>query len=177
LGTGAAAVWLAAETRDLVAAGARAAVAARTNAPFKVLTPEQAADLDAATSQIIPSDGTPGAHEANVVRFVDEYVAGFAKDQRDYLNKLLADLGKRAAQQRKGARSFAALNPADQHAVIAALEKDKSPYFGGLRWMTLAGMLANPEYGGNTNKAGWKMIGFDDRFSWAAPFGAYDRNV
>ena len=170
-------MWLTAETRDLVAAGARAAVAARANAPFKVLTPEQAADLDAATSQIIPSDGTPGAHEANVVRFIDEYLAGFAKDQHDEVNKMVADLGRRAALQRKGARSFAALNPADQHAVIAALEKDKSPYFGGLRWMAVAGMLANPEYGGNANKSGWKMIGFDDRFSWGAPFGAYDRNV
>jgi hypothetical protein len=177
LGTGAAAAWLTAETRDLMAAGARAAAAARANAPFKVLTAAQAADLDAATSQIIPSDGTPGAHEANVVRFVDEYLATFAKDQRDDVNKMVVELGKRAAQQRKGARSFAALNSSDRHAVIAGLEKDKSPYFGGLRWMTIAGMLANPEYGGNANKSGWKMIGFDDRFSWGAPFGAYDRNV
>jgi len=24
---------------------------------------------------------------------------------------------------------------------------------------------------------GWKWIGFDDRFSWAPPFGWYDRNA
>ena len=38
-------------------------------------------------------------------------------------------------------------------------------------------MLANPEYGGNSDKIGWKLIGFDDRFSWGAPFGWYDRDV
>ena len=43
--------------------------------------------------------------------------------------------------------------------------------------LVLAGMLAFPEYGGNYNKIGWKWIGFDDRFSWAAPFGWYDRDV
>jgi hypothetical protein len=38
-------------------------------------------------------------------------------------------------------------------------------------------MFANPEYGGNRDKIGWKMIGFDDRFSWGPPFGWYDRDV
>ena len=33
------------------------------------------------------------------------------------------------------------------------------------------------KYGGNANKSGWKLVGFDDKFSWAAPFGWYDRNV
>ena len=40
---------------------------------------------------------------------------------------------------------------------------------------TIAGMLSNPSYGGNFGKAGWKWIGFNDQFSWVAPFGAYDR--
>ena len=41
---------------------------------------------------------------------------------------------------------------------------------------TAAGMFANPEYGGNRDKIGWKLIGFDDRFFWQAPFGYYDRD-
>ena len=41
----------------------------------------------------------------------------------------------------------------------------------------MAGMLANPEYGGNYNKSGWKMIGFVDQFSWSAPFGWYDQHA
>lgn len=39
---------------------------------------------------------------------------------------------------------------------------------------TITGFLANPEYGGNTGKIGWKLIGFEDRFVWSAPFGWYD---
>ena len=41
-------------------------------------------------------------------------------------------------------------------------------------WRRSAEFLANPEYGGNTGKAGWRAIGFDDRFVWAEPFGWYD---
>jgi len=177
LGSGAAAVWLTAEAHDLLAAGARAAEAARTNSPFKVLTADQAAELDAATSRIVPSDGTPGAREANVVRYIDESLAGWAKTERDDVNKTVAELTRLAIQQRKGAKSFAALTPADQDAVIATMEKTKGSRFGYLREMTMGGMFANQQYGGNANKSGWKMIGFDDQFSWAAPFGWYDRNV
>ena len=177
LGTSAAAVWLTAETRDVLAAGARAAAAAKAQAPFKVLTADQAADLDAATSRIIPSDGTPGAHEANVVRFIDESLAGFAKDQKEDVNKLVAELRKLAAEKHKGAKSFAALTSAEQDAVIATMEKTKGSHFGDLRGLTIVGMFADPKYGGNANKSGWKVLGFDDHFSWAAPFGWYDRNV
>ena len=40
--------------------------------------------------------------------------------------------------------------------------------------MTAAGMFAMPSRGGNRNKAGWKLIGFKDQFSWASPYGWYD---
>lgn len=177
LGAGAAAVWLTAEARDLFAVGARAAAAQRAQAPFKVLTADQAADLDAATSRIIPSDGTPGAHEANVVRFIDESLAGYAKGQKDDVNKLVAELRRLAAERHKGAKTFAALTVAEQDAVIAKMEKTKGSHFDDLRAITVYGMFANPQYGGNANKAGWKVLGFDDTFSWSAPFGWYDRNV
>jgi gluconate 2-dehydrogenase gamma chain len=173
-----AAAWLLVDGRKLLVAGAHAARAARQNPPpaFEYLTATQAADLDAATSQIIPSDdGTPGAHEARVVYFIDKSLATWAKDQRPAFTKGLAELRKRAAGVEKG-KSFASLTREQQHDVIASLEKDKDPFFGALRGATVVGMLANPEYGGNLGKTGWKMIGFDDRFSWAAPFGWYDAN-
>ena len=83
----------------------------------------------------------------------------------------------RAAKAQKGATSFAALTGPQQIAVLTALEKEKPQLFGPLRFATIAGMLANPEYGGNYSKTGWKMLGFNDQFSWAAPFGWYDRNA
>jgi gluconate 2-dehydrogenase gamma chain len=174
-----ASIWLLAEARDLLAAGEHAARATRETPPppFQVLTADQAAELEAITAQIVPTDNTPGAREARVVYFIDKSLATFAKDQRPGFEKGLKDLRVRAAKARPGAKTYASLTDAQQIAVIAALEKDKSEFFEMVRAATIAGMLSNPEYGGNYNKNGWRMIGFDDRFSWAAPFGWYDRNV
>lgn len=172
-GAAAASVWLAAETRELLAAGLHAAQATR----FDVLSSADAADIEAATSQIIPTDGTPGARDARVVYFIDKSLATFAKDQKQAFTDLVKELRVRAAKTQKGATSFASLTNAQQIAVLTALEKEKSNLFDPLRFATIAGMLANPEYGGNYNKAGWKMIGFVDQFSWSAPFGWYDQHA
>jgi gluconate 2-dehydrogenase gamma chain len=174
-----ASIWLAAEAKELIAAGAHAARAARqaTPPPFQVLTADQAADLEAATAQIVPADETPGAKEARVVYFIDKSLATFAKEQRPIFEKGLKDLRSRTAKVNRNAKSFAALTEDQQIAVLTKLEKDKSEFFEALRSATIVGMLANPEYGGNYNKVGWKVIGFDDRFSWSAPFGWYDRDV
>jgi gluconate 2-dehydrogenase gamma chain len=172
-GSAAAAIWIAAESRDLLAAGLHAAQATR----FEVLTPADAADIEAATAQIMPTDATPGAREARVIYFIDKSLATFAKDQKPAFETVAKELRSRAAKARKGATSFASLTSAQQTAILTALEKEKPEVFGSLRYATMAGMLSNPEYGGNANKTGWKMIGFVDQFSWAAPFGWYDHNV
>jgi gluconate 2-dehydrogenase gamma chain len=173
-----AAAWLSADVEKLLAAGAHAARAARENPPppLEFLTAAQAADLDAATSQIIPTDDTPGAHEARVVYFIDKSLVTWAKDQRPEFKNGLAELRGRASKSVPGATSFASLTDDQRHAVIASLETDKHAFFFLLRGATIAGMLSNPEYGGNFNKAGWKLIGFNDQFSWAPPFGWYDAN-
>jgi gluconate 2-dehydrogenase gamma chain len=172
-GAAAAGIWLAADSRDLIAAGMHAAKAAR----FEVLSDADASDIEAAAAQIIPSDGTPGAREARVVYFIDKSLGAFAKDQRAVFEKGAKELRARAAKAQPGAKSFASLPEEKQIAVIASLEKDKHPFFGALRFATIAGMLANPEYGGNYNKTGWNLIGFNDQFSWATPFGWYDHNA
>ena len=172
-GTTAASVWLAAEARDLIAAGVHAAQAKR----FQVLSVTDAADIEAAAAQIVPTDDTPGAREARVIYFIDHALGTFAKDQRHAFENGARELRKRAGRVQRGATSFATLPNDKQIEVIASLEKDKHPFFDALRFGTVAGMLANPEYGGNFNKTGWKWLGFDDRFSWAAPFGYYDRDA
>ena len=59
-----------------------AATAADTS--YRYLSPHQAAVLDAATSRLIPGPGddpgetTPGAHEANVVRYIDVMLGAFS---------------------------------------------------------------------------------------------------
>ena len=168
--------WLLADAAHLLASGAHAARAGRAvpPLPFEYLNAADAADLEAAASQIIPTDETPGAREARVVYFIDKSLATWAKDQRPRFRGAVTELRKRARAQ--GATSFAALAEAQRHAVMVALEKDRHEAFQAIRGATIAGMLSNPEYGGNHGKSGWKMIGFNDQFSWAPPFGWYDAN-
>jgi gluconate 2-dehydrogenase gamma chain len=168
--------WLAADAVKLLASGAHAAGSARQNAQpsLRFLSPADAAELEAATSQIVPTDETPGAREARVVNFIDHALDTWQRDQRSTFKKGVAELRKRA--RAAGTKSFASLSSEQQHGVIAALEKDKHPFFNVLRGATIVAMLANPSYGGNHDKIGWKTIGFEDRFAWSPPFGWYDAN-
>jgi Gluconate 2-dehydrogenase subunit 3 len=182
LAGGATSIWLGAvvDPRELLAAGAHAAAALRQTPPptFQVLTPEQAADIEAFTSRIIPSDdGTPGAREAGVVYFIDHALATFAKERQGPLGQMLKTLTADVQKRYPGTKSFAALDVKRQDAMIAALEKAKSPVFEGLRQATIDGMFSSPDYGGNRNQVGWKLLGFANQSSWQAPFGWYDRDV
>jgi gluconate 2-dehydrogenase gamma chain len=148
----------------------------QTTPTLQVLTLAQAADIDAFAAQLIPSDGTPGAREAGVVYFIDRGLATFAKEQRPLFEQGLVDLNARVAKQFPGRKTFSGLEIARQQTIIRALEKEGSPFFGAMRFATVAGMFSNPSYGGNRGKAGWKLIGFEDRYAWDPPFGWYDRD-
>ena len=168
-----AAAWLLADPEQLRATAAHVAALAR-QARYEVLSPDEVAVLDAATSQIIPSDETPGAREARVVSFIDRSLATWQKGQHKVFRDGVRELNRRAGRVSRGA-TFDTLTDSQQHGIIAALEKDRHQFFNTLRGATLVGMFANPEYGGNFEKNGWKMMGFVDQFSWGPPFGAYDR--
>jgi gluconate 2-dehydrogenase gamma chain len=170
---GAGAVWLSAAPSLLRAAG-RAATAAGPDDPWRVLTPEEAEALDAITEQILPTDDTPGAREAQVVRFLDNSLATFAADDLPLFRGGLGQLAADVARRHPDARSFAALPGVEQVEMLRQLEAAQSPFFEAVLVATITGMFANPEYGGNHDKAGWKLIGFEDRFAWGPPFGDYD---
>ena len=191
-GTTVAGAWIAADALHILDAGKHAAQSVSAlrrdiAPPLLFLTPAEAADIDAATSQIIPTDDTPGAHEAGVVYFVDKSLTTYATEMRAPIKAGIAELHARADKSgatqagtlRRNvprAAKFASLSDDQQHEIIASLERDKHAFFFLLRGATVTGMFANPEYGGNAGKAGWKLIGFDDRFSWAPPFEWYDAN-
>jgi gluconate 2-dehydrogenase gamma chain len=136
------------------------------------LDSEQAADIEAMCAVIIPSDATPGASEAGVVHFVDHAIATWAAFQREAILHGLADLNAQARARWPGSGRFATLSPEQQIAMVRHAEP--TPFFWAIRFLTIVGMFALPEYGGNSEKAGWRLIGFDDRYRWQPPFGAYD---
>jgi len=69
------------------------------------------------------------------------------------------------------------LSPREQISCLQDLERIKPDVFGPLRGLTMLGMFTHPEHGGNFNKIGWRLIGYVDQYSWAPPFGYYDRGV
>ncbi len=174
LGGGAASAFFGASLIDLRRAGAFAAAASPQEA-WQFFTAAQAKLFDAFSAQIVPSDGTPGAREARVVRFADHALATFLKERAPEVTKALASLDA-FARAAAGRTPFEDRAGPDQIKVLTAFEKKKNdPSFNTLRQLTMAGMFSHPEHGGNFEKTGWKLIGYEDRYSWAPPFGFYDR--
>lgn len=150
-----------------VAAAAQSAATARVSgAEFVHLDAASAADIEAITARIIPTDDTPGAREAGVVWFVDQALAGFMAPAAGLVAAGIAELNDAAG------RRFSELPPDQQDALLGA--HDETPYFGLLRFLTLAGMLSMPARGGNRDHVGWRLIGFEHRHVWTQPFGHYD---
>ena len=146
-----------------------------STAPFEFLTAEQARLLDAITSHIVPTDETPGAREAHVVRFIDHAFATFFTEYRKDFTDTLAAFNKFMAGFRPDGAPFLKLPPKQQVAALRDLERLKPDVFGPLRNITMTGMFSHPEHGGNFQKVGWQLIGYVDQYSWAPPFGYYDR--
>ena len=157
---------------EIVEAATQAARAGTLHQPLAILSPADAADLEAITGLILPSDDGPGAREAQVVRFIDRALETFDRDRLPVYQEGLRQVGADIARLRPGAPSFAALASEEQLALLRTIEE--GDFFQQVRVHTLMGFLGNPEYGGNPGGLGWRYIGFQDRFVWSPPFGYYD---
>ncbi len=142
---------------------------------FRFFTPQQAADYEAFASQIFPTDDTPGAKEANVVRFVDFALSEIEPQNKADFAKALTALNDQAKKTVPNAASFAALTPVQQVEAMKAIEKTDG--FGMMKFYAAAGFFGDPADGGNKDQIGWKLIGFKDDFYYAPPFGYYDEQA
>ena len=129
---------------------------------LQLLGSEEAEEFAAIADRIIPPDDTPGAREAGVVHFMDTVLG----DQRDAELEIL-----RAGLQDV---SFSALSAEQQDQLLREIENTK--FFATIRYLTVAGMFALPEYGGNRDGVGFELIGFEPRVTWQPPFGYYDED-
>ena len=173
--TGLGSAWLAANWPEILRAREHARHAAAANPPagFEFLTPENAMEIEAIAAQIIPSDSTPGAREARVIYFIDRALATFDQDKRSVYRHGLQELQRRCAEAFAPGQRFSQLEPDQQFELLKSIEK--SEFFEAVRIHTIVGFFANAEYGGNKDQLGWKLIGFEDEFSFEPPFGYYDR--
>jgi len=190
-GTGLSTAWVAANWPALLAASTHAHRAAQSAAPPKLefFTPEQAAEIDAITARIIPTDDTPGAHEAGVVYFIDHGLTTFGVDDQKTYREGLPEMQARVGELFPGVAKFSALTPEQQDEVLHSFDEHAPPsrrsirarpgaqnFFETVQQHTIVGFLIDPDFGGNHDGAGWKVIGREREHMFQAPFGYYDKN-
>jgi len=173
--SGLSSIWLATHWPGILAAQEHAHALAKSGRPATLgfFSPDQASEIEAMAAQIIPTDDTPGAREAGAIYFIDRALTTFDQEKQAAYTIGLKDLRAKTRELFPSANKFSELNSAQQVQVLTAIEK--TAFFGQVRSHTIIGFFANPEYGGNQEKIGWNLIGFEDKFAWEPPFGHYDR--
>jgi gluconate 2-dehydrogenase gamma chain len=145
-------------------------------ASLKVLSDEEAVTLAAIAGRIFPKTDTPGAVEIGAVNYIDIALAG------DYA--ALAPLyrqGLRAVQRysrTKYGKKFLELADDDMDAVLRDFEagnadtfKPAAEFFETVRYHVLEGVFCEPQYGGNKNMTGWRLVNFPgQQFGYPDPY-------
>ena len=189
--TGVSALWLSANWPSLLAAAEHAHEQSKSPSPkkFEFFTLAEAAQVAAVAARIIPSDDSPGAHEAGVVYFIDRALLTFAKDQQKTYREGLPALQAQTKKLFPDARSFSTATPEQQDEILRSISgpggggivivapgADGTSFFEVVRAHTVFGFLADPDTRGNPNGVGWKLIGRDREHSFQPPFGYYDKD-
>jgi hypothetical protein len=187
------AVWLSAHWSALLSAASHARNAAQSSAAPKLefFTADDAKEIDAITDRIIPTDQTPGAHEAGVVYFIDRALMTFAIDnQKDY-REGLPEFQARTHELFPAIDKFSAATAKQQDEIVRSFDEESpsSPnhrpnraraaghnFFETLRAHTIIAFLLDPDAGGDPNGIGWKLIGREREHMFQPPFGYYDKN-
>jgi len=172
--TGLSAAWVAANYPGILSAQKHVRLAAKAGQVPRLafFTEAQAAEIDAMGAQIIPTDETPGAHEAHCVYFTDRALTTFDRKRQDVYTKGLQELQAKTQELYPNAAKFSALTSEQQIKVLTAIEK--TPFFRMVRTHTVLGFFSRPVHGGNYEKIGFKLIGYDDSLNHKPPFGYYD---
>jgi gluconate 2-dehydrogenase alpha chain len=134
---------------------------------FIALNAREVAIADAVFERMFPADADgPGAREIGVVSYLDRALAGAYRDDIGLYRLGLAMLDL-ASQSRFGT-GFAEAAAKDQDALLRDLEAGaiaawevpaQRLFFDLLRAHLQEGLFGDPAYGGNRDKAGWRVLG------------------
>lgn len=147
----------------------RAAAAAEKTTERTTLSEAEWKTVEAMCGRIIPKDRDPGAIEAGCVNFIDKALANEDAALAPGYRSGLAALG--AVSETRHGKPFAGLEPAQQDALLGALQEGTAPeweetsvgapdFFETVRAHTVIAFLADPRYGGNRDYIGWKLVGY-----------------
>jgi len=164
--------WLAVSWPAILKAAEHAHSVTQASYVYGFLQPEEVADVDAVTAQIVPSGKTPGAREAHATQFIDHSLTSFFSWRAEHYRAGLAQFQKAFRSAHPGAGAFAQMSSEAQIAYLKTV--DHTEFFQLTRLLTLLGMFSAPKYGGNFEEAGWKLLGFADQHAFTPPFGYYD---
>jgi hypothetical protein len=189
-GGAAGAAWVSAQWPAIAAAAQHAhhAVSSKTPGKFEVLTAEQARQVEAIASQIIPTDDLPGAKEAGVVYFIDRALKTFASDTLTTYQEGLKRVNELTSAKYPGTKSFADATAEQQEMILTEIvaeprgavrrglgPQSSADFFQTIQMHTVFGFLADPSAGGNRDYAGWKVVGRDPDHTFVPPYGYYDK--
>jgi len=132
---------------------------------FQVLTRDEAETLELIAERIFPKTNTPGAVDIGAVNYIDIALAG------DYAPLVpLYRQGIRAVNRyarAKFGRTFRSLSDELKDAVLVAFEagsiaefKNAKEFFETVRYHVLEGVFCEPQYGGNKDMIGWRLVDF-----------------
>lgn len=129
--------------------------------------PYEARTAAAIFERLFPADEHgPGASEIGVVMYVDRALAGAYKDKAESYRVGLATLDQIARQRWN--MPFADAAADQQDSLLSELEQGTLPefrvppprdFFQMLRLHLQEGLFADPAYGGNRDKQGWRLLG------------------
>lgn len=159
-------------TTPIILSACKKASEGNQNSPeFKIFSVSEGGEYAAIASRIIPSDESPGANEAGAVFFMDNVLSDGRELEHDILKEGLKSLQSMCVE-RFGASLFYSLNVNQQDQLLEEIEG--AEFFETVRYLTIAGMLSLPEYQGNRDNIGFKMLGYENRHAWTSPYGFYD---
>jgi len=169
---------------------ATAAPAAADDAMLTLTASEAAFFSAVADTMIPADELTPSGTQCGVVTFIDRQLAGawgsgaklyrqgpFRKAKPEYGYQLALTpreffaagvIATNAWTRKVYNKDFDRLPTAEREAALKELEAGKAaladfdgkPFFEALLQLTMEGFFADPIYGGNRNKAAWRMVGY-----------------
>lgn len=161
--------WLALQWPAFLAAASAGCSRRDAGEGFAHMDDTMATVLEAMAEQIIPSDeSSPGAREAGVIWFIDQWLGAGGKAIIPMLKEGIGLLDAGSGGQGR----FVKLSFDQQTEALQKIET--SGFFSTVRFLTIVGMFALPDHGGNRDKTGWNLVGFKDQHAWQPPFGFYD---
>jgi len=139
--------------------------AALTTSPHRTLSSVEYTIVAAACDRIIPRDEDPGAVDANVPEYIDRMLQ--TPEMRKIKNEFVPGI---SALNRRSTRmfnkGFAEITDAQRDDVLSIFNDSpagsgEARFFELLIVFTMEGLLGDPSYGGNKDRVGWALVGFD----------------